>query len=80
MRSERGYFLVYEFKKSKPPTFDGELKKPEDEEAWLLGMKKFFEIHDYTEKKKAKIVIFNLKGKTNIWWEDVKCIRGIRTK
>ena len=31
--SDRGYFLD-EFKKSKPPTFNGDVKKPEDVEAW----------------------------------------------
>lgn len=41
-RSDRGYFLD-NFKKVKPPTFDGDLKNPEDAEAWLLGTKKFFE-------------------------------------
>lgn len=68
MRSDRGYFLD-EFKKSKPPTFDGDLKKLEDFEAWLLGMNKLFEFHDYTENMKAKIIVFSLKGKTYIWWE-----------
>lgn len=67
-------------KKSKPPTFDGELNKPKDVEAWLLGMKKFFELHEYTENMKVRIVIFNLKGKAYIWWEDVKRVKDIRTK
>lgn len=64
-RSERGYFLD-EFKKSKPPPFDGELKKPEYAEAWLLGMKNFFELHDYIENMKVRIVIFSLKEKADI--------------
>jgi len=45
-RSEMGYFLD-EFKKFKSPTFIGEMKKLEDVEAWLLGMKNFLELHDY---------------------------------
>lgn len=32
-RNGRGY-LLNDFKKSKPPTFDGELKKPKNAEAW----------------------------------------------
>ena len=28
-----------EFKKAKPPTFDGELKTGQEDEAWLLGIK-----------------------------------------
>lgn len=77
-RSDRGY-LSYEFKKTNPPTFDGELKKLEDVEAWLLGIKKFFEFNDYTENMKAILSIFNLEGKENIWWEDVKGVRDIGT-
>jgi hypothetical protein len=34
--------LTEEFKKAKPPTFDGEIKKGEEVEAWLLGMKSIF--------------------------------------
>ena len=29
-----------EFKKAKPPTFDGEIKTGKEAEAWLLGIKK----------------------------------------
>jgi hypothetical protein len=34
-----------EFKKSKAPTFDGEIKNGEEEEVWLLGLKKYFKFH-----------------------------------
>jgi hypothetical protein len=34
--------LQGELRKIKPPYFDGENKKGEDEEAWLLGMRKYF--------------------------------------
>ena len=27
---------------------------------------------------KAKVATFSLKGKANIWWEDVKNVKGIR--
>jgi len=43
-------------------------------------MNNFFELHDYTENMKSRIVIFSLKGKTYIWWEDVKHVRGIRVE
>jgi hypothetical protein len=35
--------LTEEFKKAKPPTFDGEIKKGEEVEAWLLGLRSIFE-------------------------------------
>lgn len=66
-KGDKGY-LSDEFKKAKTPTFDGELKKPTDAKAWLIVMKKFFKLHDYTENLKAKIVIYSLKGKEDIWW------------
>jgi hypothetical protein len=34
--------LKGEMNKIKPPTFDGENKKEEDAETWLLGIKKYF--------------------------------------
>lgn len=69
-----------DFNKSKTPSFDGELKNIEDEEAWLFGMNKFFKLHDYKVNTKIGITIFSLKGKANIWWEDVKRVRGIKTE
>jgi len=45
-RSDRGY-LLDDFKKAKPLTFDGEMKKPQDAEAWLLDMRKLFRLHYY---------------------------------
>lgn len=50
-RRDRGYFLD-DFKKSKPPTFNGETNKSQDAEAWLLGMRKFFILHDYSKNMK----------------------------
>lgn len=67
-----------EFNKVKPPTFDGEMKKPKDVEARLLRMNKFFRLHSYSDNMKAKITNFSLRGKENIWWEDVKNVKGIQ--
>lgn len=75
-RSDMVYFLD-EFKKVKPPSFDGEMKKSQDGEAWLLGMKKFFRLHDYSENMKEKIVTFSVKGKADIWWEHVNNVKDI---
>ena len=33
-----------EFKKIKPPTFNGEIEKGEEAEAQLFGMKKYFQV------------------------------------
>jgi len=73
-RSNKGYFLD-DFKKEKTPTFYKEMKKSHDAEAWLLDMKKFFQLHDYLENRKEKIATFSLKGKVGIWWEDMKNVK-----
>ena len=49
-----------------PPTFDGEMKRLEDAEERLLGIKKFFKFHSYSKNMKAKITTFSLKGKADI--------------
>jgi hypothetical protein len=38
--------LQGEMNKMKPPTFDGEHKKDKDAETWLLGMRKYFQLHN----------------------------------
>jgi hypothetical protein len=70
--------LIEEFKKENPPTFDGEIKKGEEVEAWLLGLRKYFRVHNYLENTKAKITIFNLNGGASIWWEDLKEVKGLK--
>ena len=69
-----------EFKKIKPPTFNGETKKGEEAESWLSGMKKYFQIYKYSNQLKAKMAIYNLTGKAYIWWQDLKRVKGIREK
>lgn len=67
-------YILDDFKKEKPPTCDGKMKKSHDAEAWFLGMNNIYKIHDYSENMKAKITTFSLKDKENIWWEDVRTL------
>ena len=39
-----------EFKKIKPPTFNGETEKGEEAESWLSRMKKYFQIYNYSNQ------------------------------
>ena len=39
-----------EFNKSKPTTFDGQIKKGEEAKVWLLKLKKYFIFHDYSKE------------------------------
>jgi hypothetical protein len=57
------------FKKVKPSTFDGESKTGEELEAWLLDIKKYFQIYNNSSNTNVRMAIFNLRGKTSIWWK-----------
>ena len=69
-----------EFKKIKPPTFNGETEKGEEVESWISGMKKYFQIYNYSNQLKARMAIYNLTGKADIWWQDLKILKDIREK
>ena len=66
-----------EFKKAKPPTFDGEVNTGQEAEAWLLGIKKYFQVQDYSGNMKERVSIFNLNGRASIWWEHFKQVKRI---
>jgi hypothetical protein len=61
--------LQGEMNKIKPPTFDGEHKKDEDAETWLLGMRKYFQLHNYSSHVEGRIVVYQLKGKASMLWD-----------
>jgi hypothetical protein len=63
--------LKGEKNKIKPPTFDGEHKKDEDAETWLLGMRKYFQLHNYSSHVEGRISIYQLKGKASMWWDQL---------
>ena len=72
--------ISMEFKKIKPPTFNGETGKGEEAESWLSEKKKYFQIYNYSNQLKARMAIYNLTKKDDIWWQDLKRVKGIREK
>ena len=62
------------------PTFDGESKTSQEAEAWILGMKKYFQIHDYSRNERDRINIYNLNGQASIWWENFMQVKGIKER
>jgi hypothetical protein len=59
--------LKGEMNKNKPPTFDGEHNKEEDVETWLLGMRKYFQLQNYSSHSEGRISMYQLKGKASMW-------------
>jgi hypothetical protein len=72
--------LKGEMNKIKPPTFDGEHKKDEDVETWLLGMRRYFQLQNYFSHAEGRISIYQLKGKASIWWEQLVQVQHAREK
>jgi hypothetical protein len=72
--------LQGQINKIKPPTFDGEYKKDEDAETWLLGMIKYFQLHNYSSHEEGRIVIYKLKGKASMWWDHLVQVQHIKEK
>ena len=61
-----------EFRKIRAPTYEGEVNMGEKDEEWLLGMSKYFQVHNYSSEMNARIAINNLNGKAARWWRDLK--------
>ena len=55
--------------------FNGKVGKGEEAKACLLGMKKYFQIYNYSDKQKSRMIIYNLTGKDYIWWKDIKRVK-----
>ena len=43
-------------------------------------MKKYFEIYNYSNQLKARMAIYNLSRKVDIWWQHLKRVKGIKEK
>jgi hypothetical protein len=72
--------LKGEMNNIKPPTFDGEQKKDEDAKTWFLGMRKYFQLHNYSSHAEGRIVIYSLKIKASMWWDQLVQVQHIREK
>jgi hypothetical protein len=72
--------LREEMNKIKPSTFDGEHKKDEDEETWLLDMRKYFRLHNYSSHAEGRIFIYHLKGKASMWWDPLVQVQHLKEK
>jgi len=77
-KRSREYDLWGEINKIKPPTFDGEHHKDEDVETWFLGMRKYFQLHNYSSHLKETISIYQLKVKESILWDQLVQVQHIK--
>ena len=52
--------MIEEFKKEKNPTFEGEVNKAKEAKTWMVGMKKFFIVHNSYENMKEGVATLKL--------------------
>jgi hypothetical protein len=69
--------LQGEMNNIKSHTFDSEHKKDEYAETWLLGMRKYFQLHNYSVQVEGRISIYQLKGKASMWWDQFVQVQHI---
>ena len=67
-----------EFKKLRPPMFDGESE--EATEAWLLNIKRYFQVYRYDDNLRSRLAIFQLSIKIAPWWQEAKSVNNICSK
>ena len=72
--------LKGEMNKIKPPTFDGEKKKEEDANTWLLVMRKYFQLQNYSCHVEGRIAMYQLKGEESMWWDQLVQVRQLKRK
>jgi hypothetical protein len=69
--------LQGEMRNLKPPSFEGEREREDDVEAWFLGLRRYFQLHNYSSNLEAKIVSYHLHGKAAMWWDQLKQVEHI---
>jgi hypothetical protein len=72
--------LQGEMRNLKPPSFDGEIKREDDSEAWFLGLERYFQLHEYSSNLEARIATYHLHGKAAMWWDQLKKVEHVNEK
>ena len=67
-----------EFKKLRLTTFDGESE--EKNEAWLLNIKRYFQVYRYDNNLRERLAIFQMSEKDALWWKEDKSVHTIHSK
>jgi hypothetical protein len=76
-RKKEVYSLQGEVRKLKPPSFEGERKREDDAKAWFLGIRRYFQLHNYSSNLEAMISTYHLQGKDGTWWDQMKKVEHI---
>ena len=69
--------LQGELRKLNPLSFAGEKEKEDDVEAWFLGLRRYFQLHNYSSNLEAKIFTYHLHAEVAMWWDQLKQVEHI---
>jgi hypothetical protein len=64
-------------RKLKPPSFDGEREREDDVEVGFVGLRIYFQLHNYSPNIEARIATYHLHGKEAMWWDQLKQVEHI---
>jgi len=59
--------LQGDLRKPKPPSFGGERESEYYVEAWLLGIRRYFQLHNYSSNLESRISTYHLHRKAAMW-------------
>jgi hypothetical protein len=81
LKSTSKFFFYYTLVPPIPPNLSshGNLKD-EEAETWLLGMRKYFQLHNYSSHAEGIISIYQLKGNASMSWDQLLQVKHIREK
>jgi hypothetical protein len=69
--------LQGELRKLNPPSFEGEREREDDAKNWLLGLRRYFQFHNYSSNLEARISTYHLHGKATMWWDQQKQVEHV---
>jgi hypothetical protein len=70
-------FFQEELRKIRPPYFDDEREGEDDVEAWFLGLRRYFQLDNYSSNLEAIISTYHLHGKVVMWWDQLKKVENV---
>jgi hypothetical protein len=69
--------LQGESSKIKPHFFEGEREREDNVEAWFLGIRRYFQLNNYSSNLEARISTYHLHGKFAMWWDQLKQVEHV---
>jgi hypothetical protein len=69
--------LQGEMRNLKTPSFEGEREREDDDEAWFLGIRRYFQFNNYSSNLEARISTYHLHVKAAMWWDQLKQLEHV---